>query len=324
MSTPTLPMPSSLGRLQQDGLALGAVFLLALAVGFFLDRDQFFRSYLFGWLFWLGIAVGCLGLAMLNQLTGGLWGLVPRRFHEAAARTLPAMAVLFLPVLLGLSSLYVWARPEVVAADEIIQTKTPYLNVPFFVARAVFYFAVWSGLALLVSRWSTQQDAGVDPARAGRLRGVSGVGLVAPVRDHDLRRHRLGHVAGPPLVLHDVRRPVHRGLDAVRSLLHHRPDVPPLPGVADERGPAARDGPRPGQAAPRLHHALGLRELLPVPHRVVGQHQRGDAVLHPAPARGLGRDRGRAPRRSTSPCPSPCCSPGPSSATRGASRWWPG
>ena len=179
MSTPTLPMPASLGRLQRNGLALGGAFLLALVVGSLLDRDQFFRSYLFGWLFWLGIAVGCLGLAMLNQLTGGLWGLVPRRVHEAAARTLPAMAVLFVPVLLGLSSLYVWARPEVVAADEIIQSKTPYLNVPFFVARAALYFVVWSGLALLVSRWSTQQDAQADPGRAGRLRGVSGVGLVA-------------------------------------------------------------------------------------------------------------------------------------------------
>jgi hypothetical protein len=179
MIAPTLPMPAALGRLQRNGLVVGAVFLLALGAGFFLDRDQFFRSYLFGWLFWLGVAVGCLGLAMLNQLTGGLWGLVPRRLHEAAARTLPAMAVLFLPVLLGLSSLYVWARPEVVAADEIIRSKTPYLNVPFFVARAVFYFAVWSGLALLVSRWSGQQDEDADPGRAGRLRGVSGVGLVA-------------------------------------------------------------------------------------------------------------------------------------------------
>jgi hypothetical protein len=181
MTAPPLPMPPSLGRLQRTGMVAGSVFLLALAVGFVLDRDQFFRSYLLGWLFWLGIAVGCLGLAMLNQLTGGMWGLVPRRFHEAAARTIPAMAVLFLPVLLGLGSLYVWSRPEVVEADEIIRSKTPYLNVPFFVARAVLYFAVWSGLALVVSRWSAQQDAGADAGsmRGGRLRGVSGVGLVA-------------------------------------------------------------------------------------------------------------------------------------------------
>ena len=179
MITSTLPVPASLGRLQRLGLLAGGVFLLVLAAGFFVDREQFFRSYLLGWLFWIGIAVGCLGLAMLNQLTGGLWGLVPRRFHEAAARTIPAMAVLFLPVLLGLGTLYVWSRPEVVAADEIIRSKTAYLNVPFFLARAVLYFAVWTGLALLVSRWSSQQDGGADASRAARLRGLSGVGLVA-------------------------------------------------------------------------------------------------------------------------------------------------
>jgi hypothetical protein len=125
-------VPSALSRIEATGRAVGGLFLLALAAGFALDRAQFFRSYLLGWLFWIGVAVGCLGLAMLNHLTGGLWGLVPRRFHEAAARTVPWMGVLFLPVLLGLSSLYAWARPEVVAADEVLQKKAAYLNVPFF------------------------------------------------------------------------------------------------------------------------------------------------------------------------------------------------
>ena len=80
----TLPMPASIGRLQRLGLVTGGVFVLALLLGYVFDREQFFRSYLLGWLFWLGVAVGCLGLAMLNQLTGGLWGVVPRRLHEAA------------------------------------------------------------------------------------------------------------------------------------------------------------------------------------------------------------------------------------------------
>lgn len=168
----------ALERLQRTGLAVGGLFLVALASGFALDRAQFFRSWLLGWLFWTGVAVGCLGLAMLNHLTGGLWGLVPRRLHEAAARTLPAMAVLFLPVLLGVSSLYTWAKPEVVAADALLQKKTLYLNVPFFALRAVFYFAVWGLLAWLGSSWSRGQDAGADPARAARLRGLSAAGLV--------------------------------------------------------------------------------------------------------------------------------------------------
>jgi len=179
MSSPTLPVPPAITRLETVGLRVGLVLLAALGVGFVIDQDQFFRSWLLGWLFWLGVAVGCLGLAMLSQLTGGLWGQVPRRFHEAAARTIPFMAVLFLPVLVGLQSLYSWARPEVVAADEIIQAKAGYLNVGFFLVRAIAYFATWSGLALAVSRLSELQDKQADPGRAGRLRGISGVGLVA-------------------------------------------------------------------------------------------------------------------------------------------------
>jgi hypothetical protein len=174
------PVPSpALERLQKAGLAVGGLFLLALAAGFAVDRAQFFRSWLFGWLFWVGVAVGCLGLAMLNHLTGGLWGLVPRRLHEAAARTVPALAVLFVPVLLGLPSLYPWASAETAAADEVIRKKALYLNVPFFTLRAVLYFAVWALLAYSVSRLSRRQDAGAEEGRARRLRSISGVGLVA-------------------------------------------------------------------------------------------------------------------------------------------------
>jgi hypothetical protein len=175
--TPPVPSPF-LERLQRSGLALGGLFLLALAAGFAVDRAQFFRSYLLGWLFWVGIGVGCLGLAMLNQLTGGLWGLVPRRLHEAAARTVPAMALLFLPILLGLSSLYTWASPETAGADDVIQKKAAYLNAPFFTARAALYFAVWGLLAYTVSRLSRLEEAAADARRGSRLRSLSGVGLV--------------------------------------------------------------------------------------------------------------------------------------------------
>jgi hypothetical protein len=170
-------MSPALERLRRAGLVVGGPFLAALALGFALDRGQFFRSYLFGWLFWVGVGVGCLGLAMLNHLTGGLWGLVPRRFHEAAARTLPAMGLLFVPVLLGATSIYVWAGPEA-SGDALIREKAAYLNVPFFVVRAVVYVAVWSILAALISSWSRHQDEAPDPARAARLRGLSAVGLV--------------------------------------------------------------------------------------------------------------------------------------------------
>jgi hypothetical protein len=167
-----------LQRLERAGIGLGVAFLLALAVGLVTDRAQFFRSYLFGYLFWVLVGVGSLGLAMLSQLTGGLWGLVPRRLHEAAARTLPAMGLAFVPVVVGASSIYTWANPEVVAADALLREKSAYLNVPFFTLRAALYFAVWGLLAWRLSSWSRQQDQQYEEGRAARLRGVSALGLV--------------------------------------------------------------------------------------------------------------------------------------------------
>jgi hypothetical protein len=167
-----------LGRLERSGLGLAVVFLLVLAVGLVTNRPQFFRSYLFGYLFSVLLALGSLGLAMLSHLTGGLWGVVPRRLHEAAARTLPALGVLFVPVLLGLGSLYAWADPEVVAGDEILLEKAAYLNPGFFALRAAFYFLVWTSLAYRISSWSRQQDAGASDARASKLRAVSALGIV--------------------------------------------------------------------------------------------------------------------------------------------------
>ena len=176
MSTPT--RSAVLERLERAGLALAAFFLLALAAGLLADRAQFFRSYLYGYLFWVLVGVGSLGLAMLSHLTGGLWGIVPRRLHEAAARTLPAMGLAFIPVVLGASSIYSWANPEVVAADALLREKSAYLNLPFFTLRAALYFVVWGLLAYRLSSWSRQQDRQYDAGRAARLSGVSALGLV--------------------------------------------------------------------------------------------------------------------------------------------------
>src|SRR5262249_41232729 len=102
--------------------------------------EQFFRSYLVAYLFWFGIALGCLPLLMLHHLVGGTWGFVIRRILEAGTRTLPLMLVLFVPLIFGVHSLYEWSRPAVVAHDEVLQAKHAYLNVPFFIIRSAIYF----------------------------------------------------------------------------------------------------------------------------------------------------------------------------------------
>jgi hypothetical protein len=103
--------------------------------------------------------------------------MVVRRVFEASSKTLPLMAVLFVPVVLGMQTLYPWTHPDLVAADEILQHKALYLNTPFFLGRAVFYFAGWILLAWLLGRMSRAQDEGDDGATE-RMRRLSGGGLV--------------------------------------------------------------------------------------------------------------------------------------------------
>jgi Ni/Fe-hydrogenase subunit HybB-like protein len=174
----------ALARLQQRALIVGVLGLAAGALGAFQNPDQFLRSWLIGFLFCLGLSLGSLGLLMLQHMSGGQWGLVGRRVFEAASRNLPFVALLFLPILIGLPRLYDWARPEAVQADHILQMKAPYLNVPFFIARAVLYFVLWIGGAWTLNKWSSGQDRGaiaVTPADSRRFRVVSAPGLVVYV-----------------------------------------------------------------------------------------------------------------------------------------------
>src|SRR5215471_12358391 len=108
---------SDLQQFRKRCLGIGILGLAVSVLGAFLNREQFFRSYLQAYLFWLGIALGCLAITMLHHLSGGAWGLVIRRLLESAAMTLPLMALLFVPLLFGLRDLYPWARPQEVVGS---------------------------------------------------------------------------------------------------------------------------------------------------------------------------------------------------------------
>src|ERR687890_269986 len=144
----TYTAPPRVIRVQRIAMVVGVAGLALCAVGFAANRDHFFKSYLLAFVFWVGIALGSLALSMVHHLSGGAWGVVIRRVLEAASRTLPFMALLFLPIVFGMHELYIWTDADTVAKDIILQKKAPYLNVPFFLVRAALYFLVWSGLAL--------------------------------------------------------------------------------------------------------------------------------------------------------------------------------
>ena len=178
MTTETFQPPASVSGLQRLGTIAAVVGLLLAGVGFAMGGlERFYQAYLVAYTFWLGIALGSMALLMVQHLSGGAWGLVIRRPLEAAVSTLPVMALLFLPIVPGMHAIYHWTHADALS-DPVIAAKAAYLNTPFFLARAAFYFAVWIGISQLLLKWSKEQDATGDPAYAGKLSFLSAPGLL--------------------------------------------------------------------------------------------------------------------------------------------------
>jgi hypothetical protein len=178
--TPSMPMPTwlpeDLQRWRRPALLIGIALLLLSIAGAFFNPADFFRSYLMGYLFWVGLALGSMALVMLQHLTGGAWGVVTRRTLESAMLTLPVLAVLFLPVIFGIHQLYVWSHADAVAADDVLRHRHVYMNEPMFIVRAIVYFAMWIAFAYFLNRWSRREDETGDQTR--RLAAISAPGLV--------------------------------------------------------------------------------------------------------------------------------------------------
>lgn len=167
-----------LNSVQSGALIVGIVAAVVCIIDAFFSPVQFFRSYLFAWIFWLSFPLGGMAIVMMNHLTAGNWGLPIRRALEAASRTLPLMILLFIPILFGMRILYSWANPAAVAADPELQYKHGYMNDWFFIVRTIFYFAVFMLWIYLLNHWAAEQDRTGDPRISVRLESFSGPGLV--------------------------------------------------------------------------------------------------------------------------------------------------
>ena len=176
---PSKELLGDLDLVRRRALPVAFVGAALCVGGAALDPTQLLRSYLIALMFWLSIAAGCSAILMLQYVARGAWGVVIRRTLEAASRTLPAMGLLFVPILIGLPRLYIWADESVAHADPHLHHKAAYLNVPFFIGRALFYFVVWSAFAYGLNRYSSEQDRTGDPNLQDRTRKLSAFGLMA-------------------------------------------------------------------------------------------------------------------------------------------------
>ena len=183
-----LTAPPVVKKIYQRSLIVGIVFAIASVILAITNPDQFYRGYLLGFLCWLGVSLGSMAIVMIRHLTGGGWGMVIRRILGAAMRTLPLLAILFIPIIIAVVQhrIYPWAMPTESVQDPYIREhlekhsfiKNAYLNQTGFIIRAIIYFVIWNVLSFLLSMWSRQTDRPGAPDNTQRFEAVAGPGLI--------------------------------------------------------------------------------------------------------------------------------------------------
>ena len=116
--------------------------------------------------FFFMISLGVLAFYAIQRAAQAGWSPVLFRVMEGiTAYLLPGGIIIIIILALSgmhLNHLFIWMDPEVVAHDKLIAGKTGYLNVPFFMLRAVFFLSGWSLYRYFSRKFSLAQDSADD------------------------------------------------------------------------------------------------------------------------------------------------------------------
>ena len=167
-----LAVPVDTPSWQSRALIVGIAGLIFCVIGAVIDLRDFLRGYLIAYMFWTGLSLGCMGLLMVQYLSGGFWGLSIRRILEAGAKNLALMFVAFLPILFLRYHLYDWMNDPALTKE-----NHWYLNEPFWMARWVLYFAIWGYLVVTLTRRGDREDSPIVGAPP-RFQGLAGLGCL--------------------------------------------------------------------------------------------------------------------------------------------------
>jgi len=160
-------------------IATCAAGVLLTAVGLVADPARTWHSVLLAGFFALGIGLGGLLLVAFSYVTKAGWSVALRRVPEAMAMSLPVGIAGIVLAFLGIPWLYEWSHMDAVARDHLLHEKSAWLNVPFFLARAAVYCAVWLVFANAIVKVSRGQDAAGGAAATRRNVVLSTLLLVA-------------------------------------------------------------------------------------------------------------------------------------------------
>ena len=159
--------PPAWAGIARSALIAGGLALLGLIIGSVFhvlsgSPKLFYQAYMYGWMFWMAVTLGCFVFLLLTNITRATWGFPILRLMEAGSKLLPFMGILFLPIIfnayMGSHSIYPWADYAAAHADEKMAHRYAYMNPTAWMFRTVLYFGLYSLIAFVLARMSNDQD----------------------------------------------------------------------------------------------------------------------------------------------------------------------
>ncbi len=140
---------------------LGLIAYLAFGSGE--GHTHLLNSYMYGYIFWVIVTCGALGLTLLHNSIKSSWTLAVLRIFEAGTSLMMwvMLAIGLVPVLMHMPEVYEWAKPEA-ANDTILKGKAAFLNVPMFAGVVLGSYAAFAGMASYLRRSTNRHDKSGD------------------------------------------------------------------------------------------------------------------------------------------------------------------
>lgn len=143
-------------------VGLTVVGLVLVIFAYLTDATRSAYNNIILLMFVTSIGLGSLFLIAIEYVSGAVWSTPFRRIAEILASLLLVVPILAIPIYFNIHEIYHWAHLDVVANDEILKHKSPYLNQTFFTIRIVAYFVIWILFYFLITRNSLKQDVTKD------------------------------------------------------------------------------------------------------------------------------------------------------------------
>ncbi len=172
------------GSLKASSALTGVFGLLVVIglIGFFTaystDHTKAWTAYLRAHFYFMQISIVALFFCVITWITSSMWSAPVRRLAEGFTAYLPFTVVSTLILFLGMKDLFIWAHPDLVAADPIISTKAAYLNPTFFMIRTLIAVLGWNFFQKRIVGSSLATDHGANYKSVYESNRKTGVGFL--------------------------------------------------------------------------------------------------------------------------------------------------